>query len=269
VTVSIAGLIFGKQAAVSDLVYQVQDLAGKTDAKAVQAGAKAVQSLLQGARNTTQGVIATVFGLITLFFGASGVLVELHDALNTIWEVPPPKLTSYWERIASFVRQRLFSFALLLAAGFLLLVSLAVNAWIIGLGAVTVAPLPARGLILQAVNTATFFLVITVLFAAIYKILPDVHLEWRDVVLGGAVASALFTIGKLVIGLYLGRASLVSMYGAAASLVVFMLWVYYSSQIFFLGAEFTKVFANRYGSQPNLHPDGIFVQKNGGSEPST
>jgi membrane protein len=189
-------------------------------------------------------------------FGASGVLVELHDALNTIWEVPPPKPTNNWERIARFVRERLYSFALVLAAGFLVLVSLVVNAWIVGLGAVSIAALPARGLILQAVNTTIFFLIITGLFAAIYKILPDVPLEWRDVTLGGAVASAMFTIGKVIIGLYLGRAGLVSMYGAAASLVVFMLWVYYSSQIFFLGAEFTKIFANRYGSHSNRHPKG-------------
>ena len=112
---------------------RTQDLAGRTDAKTVQAGAKAVQGVLEGARNTTQGVIATIFGLITLLFGASGVLVELHDGLNTIWEVPPPKLTSSWERIASFVRERLFSLAVVLATGFLLLVSLAVNAWIAGL----------------------------------------------------------------------------------------------------------------------------------------
>jgi membrane protein len=269
VAISIAGLIFGKQAAASDLVYQVENLAGKTDAKAVQAGARAVQSLLEGARNTTQGVMATIFGFITLLFGASGMLVELHDALNTIWEVPPPKLTSNWERIATFVRQRLFSFALVLAAGFVLLISLAVNAWITGLGAFSAAALPARELILHAVNTAIFFLIITGLFAAMYKILPDVHLEWRDVVLGGAVGSALFTLGRLVIGLYLGRAGFVSMYGAAASLVVFILWVYYSSQIFFLGAEFTKVFANRYGSRPNPHPEDMFVQRAGGSEPSS
>ena len=157
----------------------------------------------------------------------------------------------------------------MLAIGFLLLISLVLNAWIAALGAVSAAALPAHEAILHVLNSAISFVIITGLFAAIYKIMPDVRTEWRDVVLGGAVTSALFTIGKLVIGLYLGRASLVSMYGAAASLVVFMLWVYYSSQIFFLGAEFTKVFANRYGSQPNLHPDGIFVQKNGGSEPST
>jgi membrane protein len=260
VALSIAGLIFGKHVAVSELVYRVQDLARQTHANAVQAGAKAVQALLEGTRNTTQGVIATIFGFITLSFAASGVLVELHDAVNTIWEVPPRKLTSNWERIASFVRERLFSFALVLATGCLLLVSLALNAWIARLGAVSTAALPAHEVILHAVNSAIFFVIITGLFAAIYKILPDVHVEWRDVVLGGAVTSALFSVGKLVIALYLGRASFASTYGAAASVIVFLIWVYYSSQIFFLGAEFTKTFANRYGSRPNRNPDGMFVQ---------
>jgi membrane protein len=138
-----------------------------------------------------------------------------------------------------------------------------VNAWIAGLGAVSVVALPAHKVILHTLNSAIFFLIITGLFAALYKILPDVHLEWRDVVLGGAFTSALFTIGRVVIGLYLGRVSYASTHGASASLIVFIIWVYYSSQIFFLGAEFTKTFANRYGSQPNRHPEAIFIQSTG------
>jgi membrane protein len=262
VAVSIAGLAFGQQAAVGDLVYQVQDLAGP-------AGAKAVQALLEGARNTAHGVIATIIGLITLLFGASGVLIELHDALNTIWEVPTPELKGNWERIGSFIKERLFSFALVLAIGFLLLISLVLNAWIAALGAVSTAALPAHEAGLHVLNSAISFVIITGLFAAIYKIMPDVRTEWRDVVLGGAVTSALFTIGKLVIGLYLGRASFASTYGAAASIVVFIIWVYYSSQIFFLGAEFTKIFANRYGSQPSRNPEGMVVQTTGTSKPDS
>jgi membrane protein len=265
VAVSIAGLVFGKQTAATDLVYRVQDLARQTGATTVEAGANALQALLAGARDSAQGVIATIFGLITLLFGASGVLIELHDALNTIWEVPPPTMTSSWERIVKLVRERLVSSALVLATGFLLVASLAVNAWIERLGAVYTASLPARGLILQTVNSALFFVIIAGLFAAIYKLLPDVHLEWRDVVLGGGVTSTLFTIGKLVIGLYLRRAGFASTYGAAASIVVFMLWVYYSSQIFFLGAEFTKIFATRYGSRSNRHPEGLDVSMAGKS----
>jgi membrane protein len=262
VAVSIAGLAFGQQAAVGDLVYQVQDLAGP-------AGAKAVQALLEGARNTTHGIIATIIGLITLLFGASGVLIELHDALNTIWEVPTPELKGNWAWIASFIKERLFSFALVLAVGFLLLISLVLNAWIAALGAVSVAALPAHEAILHVLNLAISFVIITGLFAAIYKIMPDVRTEWRDVLLGGAVTSALFTIGKLVIGLYLGRASFASTCGAAASIVVFIIWVYYSSQIFFLGAEFTKIFANWYGSQPNRNPEGMVVQTTGTPAPGS
>ena len=260
VAVSIAGLVFGQQAAVSDLVYQVQGLAGP-------AGAKAVRAVLEGARNTAHGVVATIIGLTTLMFGASGVLIELHDALNTIWDVPTPGLKGNRELLASFVRERLFSFALVLAIGFLLLISLVVNAWIAALGAVSAAALPAHEAILHALNSAVSFLIITGLFAAIYKIVPDVHIEWRRVVLGGAVTSALFTIGKFIIGFYLGRASFASTYGAAASIVVFIIWVYYSSQIFFLGAEFTKIFANRHGSQPNRHPEGMVVQNTGTPAP--
>jgi membrane protein len=154
-----------------------------------------------------------------------------------------------------------------LAIGFLLLISLVLNAWIAALGAVSAAALPAHEAILHVLNSAISFVIITGLFAAIYKIMPDVRTEWRDVVLGGAVTSALFTIGKFVIGLYLGRASFASTYGAAASIVVFIIWVYYSSQIFFLGAEFTKIFANRYGSQPNRNPEGMVVQTAGTSAP--
>ena len=250
--VSVVGLVLGSTVAESDLVQQVQDLVGS-------AGGKAVQVLLEGAKNTTHGIIATVIGLVTLLFGASGVLIELRDALNTVWDVPSSELKGYLPRIRSFIKERLFSFGLVLAIGFLLLVSLAVNAGISALGAFSESVLPADELMLHILNSIVSFVVTTGLFAAIYKVIPDVRIEWRDVILGGAVTSLLFTIGKLFIGLYLGKASFASSYGAAASIVVLIVWVYYSSQIFFLGAEFTKVFANCYGSQPNLHPKGIVV----------
>jgi len=262
VAVSVAALAFGQQLAESDLVYQVQELAGT-------AGAKAVQALLEGSKNTTHGIIATGIGLVTLLFGASGVLIELRDALNTIWEVPAPELKGNLQRIASFIKERLFSFALVLSIGFLLLISLVVNAWIAALGAYSVAALPAHEAILHVLNTLVSFAVTTGLFAAIYKVMPDVRIEWRDVLLGGAVTSALFTAGKLLIGLYLGKASFASTYGAAASIVVFIVWVYYSSQIFFLRAEFTKIFANRYGSQPNRHRRGMVVENAAMAMPSS
>ena len=249
VVVSIVGLAFGQQAAQRDIIQQVQSLVGTQ-------GAKAVSVLLEGSRNTTHGIITTIIGLVTLLFGASGVLIELRDALNTIWEVPTPELTGI-HKITSFVRERVFSFALVLAIGFLLVVSLAVTAWISALGALSASVLPALEAVLHVFNSLVSFIVVTGLFAAIYKVMPDVRIEWRDVILGGAVTSLLFTVGKLMLGLYLGKASFASSYGAAASIVVLVVWVYYSSQIFFFGAEFTKTFATRYGSQPNQHPEGM------------
>ena len=150
-------------------------------------------------------------------------------------------------------KERLFSFALVLAIGFLLLVSLVVNAWIAALGTFSSQWLPLPEALLHAANSLVSFVVITGLFAAIYKIMPDARIEWRDVLLGAAVTSLLFTLGKLLIGLYLGKASFASTYGAATSIVVLIVWVYYSGQIFFFGAEFTKIFAGRYGSQPSWH----------------
>ena len=260
VVVSVVGLIFGVRTAENDVVQEVQRLIGP------EAG-KTIQGLLEASRNTSQGILATVFGVITLLFGASGVMIELRDALNTIWEVPTPELSGM-RMITSFLKERVFSFALVLAIGFLLVVSLAISAAIAALGALSASVIPAHEIILHVVNSLISFIVVTGLFAAIYKVIPDVRIEWRDVILGGAVTSALFTIGKFVLGLYLGKASFASTYGAAASIVVMIVWVYYSGQIFFFGAEFTKVFGNRYGSQPNRHPDGMVVA-GAGAPPTT
>lgn len=249
VVVSIVGLVFGHKAAERDVIQQVQMLIGAQ-------GAKAIQAVLQGSRNTTHGIIATAVGVVTLLFGASGVLIELQDALNTIWEVPSRTLAR-WSKITGFVKQRLFSFAIVLSIGFLLVVSLAVSAWIAAIGALSASMVPAQEVVLHFLNALVSFVVITGFFAAIYKVMPDVRIEWRDVILGGAATSLLFTIGKLLLGLYLGKASIASTYGAAASIVVLIIWVYYSGQIFFFGAELTRSFANRYGSQPNLHPQGM------------
>ncbi len=252
VVVSVAGLVFGQRAAESQIVFQIQGLAGPQ-------GANGIQALLEGTRNKAHGLIATLIGLFTLLFGASGVLLELRDALNTIWETPTPA-TSGVRSIIQMLKERLFSFALVLAIGFLLLVSLVVNAWIAALGAFSSQWLPLPEALLQAADSLVSFLVITGLFAAIYKIMPDARIEWRDVLLGAAVTSLLFTLGKLLIGLYLGRATFASTYGAAASIVALIVWVYYSGQIFFFGAEFTKLFAGRYGSQPSRHPKGMVIE---------
>jgi membrane protein len=252
VVISIVGLVFGPRSAEHQIVGQIQLLVGSQAAAATEA-------LLKGARNTTHGVIATVVGSVTLLFGASGVLIELRDALNTIWEIPSLSLTGV-KKMMSFVKERLFSFAIVLSIGFLLVVSLAISAWIAALGQLSSSLLPAPEIALQIINSLISFVVIALLFAAIYKLLPDVRIEWRDVILGGIATSLLFTIGKLVLALYLGKASFASTYGAFASVVVLVVWVYYSGQIFFFGAELTKSFASRYGSQPSLHPERMVVE---------
>ncbi len=254
ILVSVVGLAVGPQEAVSSVIQQIEGLVG------VEA-AHAAQALLASPRSTTHGIFATLFGVLTLLFGASGVMVELRDALNFIWDVPTPELTGAG-RIVAFVKDRLFSFALILAVGFLLVVSLATSAWIAALGVYSASFLAANEIVLHAATFLASFVVTSALFAAIYKFLPDIRIEWRDVLLGSTVTSALFSAGKLGLGLYLGKASFASAYGAAASMIILIVWVYYSAQIFFLGAEFTKVFGNYYGSQPGRHAEGMIVASN-------
>jgi membrane protein len=243
VLVSIVGLALGHSAAETSVISQVTNLVGP-------AAGNAMAAFIKGSKSTSGGVIATLFGLVTLLFSASGVVIELRSALNVIWEVPE-KETSGFAMVTSFIRQRLFSFAMVLGVGFLLIISLFISTWIAALAALSASIVPAEDVLLHIVNMVLSFLIISVLFAAIYKVMPDVRLEWHDVLLGGAVTSALFTLGKFVLGVYLGRASYSSMYGAAASIVVLIAWVYYSAQIFFLGAEFTRQFAIRHGTHRN------------------
>lgn len=251
VLVSIVGLVFGHSAAERQTTNEVQSLVGP-------AAGKAVAAFLQGSKSTTKGVVATIFGLITLLFSASGVVIELRDALNLIWDVPAQD-SSGLKMITSFIKQRLFSFAIVFGIGFLLIVSLVVSAWITAIGEFSSSFMPGETVLLHIANFILSLIILTFLFAAIYKVMPDVHIEWRDVIFGGAVTSILFTIGKFVLGVYLGRASYGSMYGAAASIVVLIAWVYYSGQIFFLGAEFTRAFAARYGSKRHLRARAAHV----------
>jgi membrane protein len=242
VVIAIAGLLFGQDAAQGRIVEQIQDLVGRDPATAIQ-------TMVEGARKPAAGTIATILGLLTLFFGATTVVAELRDALNTVWEVPMAETTGI-RSVIGVVRERFFSLAMVLGVGFLLLVSLVINAWLSAIGAYFTGWLSEFAL--QVANSLLSLIVITGLFAMIYKVLPDVSIEWRDVALGAVVTSVLFTAGKFLIGFYLGKSSFGSTYGAAGSLVVLLLWVYYSAQIFFFGAEFTQVFANRYGSQPTV-----------------
>ena len=237
IIIAIAGLVFGEEAARNALAGQFQALMG-------QQSAELLQSAVRNAGKKSSGVLATIIGMVTLIATASGVFGEMQSALNTIWKVDPQGTT-----VSRLLRARAASLGLVAALGFLLLVSLVVSAGISALGDYVNTVLPFGKLILSILNTVISFLLIAVLFAAIYKILPDKRLEWGDVIIGAIATSLLFTIGKSLIGWYLGTSAVASTYGAAGALIIVLLWIYYSSQIFLLGAEFTRVYASHHGSQ--------------------
>ncbi len=241
VVLAIASRVFGEKAAEGRLIWEIQGLVG-------QQGGAAIQALIGGARMHGSGVMATLLGLGTLFFGATAVVTELRDALNTIWKAPVTPAETHWHSIYAFLRDRVFSFAMVIGIGFLLVVSLVVNAVLSAAGRFFSDQLPTPEWILQILNSLLSFVVIAILFAVLFKVMPAVTIEWKDVVVGAALTSLLFSLGKLLIGLYLGKTTLASGYGAAGSLVIVIVWVYYSAQIFFLGAEFTYVYAQQYGS---------------------
>jgi membrane protein len=238
IAIAVAGLAFGQEAARGQIVGQIQGLVGVESARAIQ-------DFLEQVGAPKSGVIATALGLATLLLGVWWVFGELQDALNTIWEVAPKP----GRKLLHVLKSRLISFAMMLGVGFLLLVSLILSAALSALGTYLVGLLPDFEATLQLVNIVVSFGVITLLFAMIYKIVPDVIITWGDVWIGAAATALLYTIGKYLIGVYLGTSSTASAYGAAGSLVVILLWVYYSAQILFLGAEFTKVYAQSYGSR--------------------
>jgi membrane protein len=242
IVVAVAALAFGQKAAQGQLIWEIQDLVGKD-------GAQAIQGLIQSAYKPAAGTMATVLGILTLVVGASSVVVELRDALNIIWHVPAPAAFSSLRSFARLIKQRFYLFGLVLGVGFLLLVSLALNAAVSALGSLFGPRLPVSESVLRLGVFLISFLVITFLFAAIYKFLPDIRVKWSDVIVGACFTSLLFTIGKQLIGIYLGRASFGSTYGAAGSLVIVLVWVYYSAQLFFLGAEFTKIYTHTFGSR--------------------
>jgi membrane protein len=239
IVVSVAGLVFGQEAARGEIFNQLRTMIGEQ-------GAAAVEGMLQSVAKPKEGVIATVIGVVVLLIGATTVFAELQDALDRIWRAPVREGTSgLW----SLVRARLLSFGMILSIGFLLMVSLVVSAGLSALGTWWAPLFGAWELLLQAANLLVSFALITVIFALIYKIMPRVKVEWRDVWIGAAVTSLLFSIGKLLIGLYVGKSSITSGFGAAGSLAVLLVWVYYSAQIFLLGAEFTWVYAHSHGSR--------------------
>lgn len=238
IVIAIAGLWFGREAAQGQIIAQLSGLVGDQ-------GAKAIAGLLEAADKPRQGIIASVIAAITLLFGATGVFVQLQDALNTIWEVKPkPGLG-----IMGFVRKRLLSLTMVFGIGFLLLVSLVVSAGLAAAGKWFESVLPGGEELWHILNFFISFAVVAVMFTLMFKYLPDVKVAWRDVWLGGVLTALLFTVGKFALGMYLGRSSVSSAYGAAGSLIVLLLWVYYSAQILFFGAEFTQVYANRFGKK--------------------
>jgi membrane protein len=252
IVIGVAGLVWGREAVQGQLVSQLQGVVGPQ-------GSEAIQTMIANAGRHGSGVLATIVGLVTILFGATGAFVQLQSALNRVWNVEPRPGAGIW----SFVRTRLISFGMILGIGFLLLVSLVLTAAVAAIGKWATGLLPGGETLVSALTFAVSFLLITLLFAMIYKVLPDVEIAWRDVWIGAGVTAFLFTIGKFLIGLYLGKSSAASTYGAAGSLVVLLLWVYYSSQILFLGAEFTEVYATRYGSRirPSKHAVPVVEKK--------
>ena len=240
VAIAMAGVVFGPEAVRGEIVGQVGGLVGEQ-------GGRAVQSMLEGASKESESRVATAVGLFTFFIGATGAFLELQTALNAIWRVKP-KEGGHW--LKELVLQRMISFGLVIGVGFLLLVSLLVSAALSALHRYMGAAYPELAEVWQAANVLVSFGVITLLFAMVYRVLPDVQLTWRDVWLGAVVTACLFSVGKFLIGLYLGTSSMASTYGAAGSVVVLLLWVYYSSQIVLLGAEFTRAWVELAGERP-------------------
>ncbi len=244
ICIALAGFIFGQDAAQGRIATELSDLFGREAATMIQA---AIQKTAQ----TQGGMLATILSIVVLAISAVAAFIELQDSLDIIWKVRAKPGQALW----GFVRNRLISFALIVALGFLLLVSLVVSAALNALQDYLSARLPIAPMLLDLLNNVITLGVIFVLFSMIYKILPDVQLSWKDVRMGSLVTTVLFIAGKYLIGLYLGRGSVGSTYGAAGSLAIIFVWVYYSAQILFLGAEFTYVYACRYGSgiKPSPH----------------
>jgi membrane protein len=244
---AVAGFAFSDEAARGGIARELSGLVGTS-------GGNAVENIVQSAKTPTAGVLSTVGGIVVLLFGASGVFGELQSALNTIWEVAPRP----GRGLRGLIRDRLFSFAMVMGVAFLLLVSLIASAVLAGVGRFLSGTLPGGEVLWQGVNLLISLAVIASLFTVMFKTVPDAKVAWRDAWVGGAVTALLFTLGKFAIGLYLGKSAISSSYGAAGSLVLLVIWVYYSSSILLFGAEFTQVFASAYGSR--IVPDENAVQ---------
>ena len=243
IIVAMVGLFLGRKAASGAVADQLQGLMGEQSAAAIQ-------SMIQSADHTGASITATIIGVVTLLITASGVFTEMQSSLNAIWKATPNHGT-----VGNLVRARAASLGLVMALGFLLLVSLVISAALQAIGTYFTGLLPGAHVLLALLNVVVSFALVAAMFAAIYKVLPDKKVTWHDVTVGALATAVLFTIGKFLIGLYIGKAAVASSYGAAGALIVVLLWIYYSAQIFLFGAEFTKVFAQTFGSH-SIGADG-------------
>jgi membrane protein len=242
--VSVAGLALDEEAARGSIATELASVVGPD-------AASAIQTIVQHAKAPTSGLVGSAFGIVVLLFGASGVFGELQSALNTIWEVAPKP----GRGLMGLVKDRLFSFAMVMGVAFLLLVSMVMSAALAAIGSFFENTLPGGEPVWQLVNFAISLGVVTALFALLFKTVPDAVVRWHDVWIGAFVTALLFSLGKFLIGVYLGKSGISSTYGAAGSVVLFVVWVYYSAIIMLIGAEFTQVYAQRFGAniEPNRH----------------
>jgi membrane protein len=257
-TIALAGVVMGEDTARDRIIHEVGQLVGPE-------GAKTINTVVESAHQSNDGVLSTVIGLVVLFVGASGVFGELQYAMNTIWGVKPKKTSG----LVLLLRERVFSFAMVISVAFLLLVSLVVSAVLAGLGRFMAGSLPGGDSVWQVLNVVLSIGIITGLFAVIFKVVPDVEVRWRDVWVGALATAVLFTIGKQLLGIYLGKSSVASAYGAAGSIVALVVWVYYSSQLVFFGAEFTQVYARAVGRTitPSKHAEFVDAADGAAQQP--
>jgi membrane protein len=247
IALSIASLLFDQAQVREQMLSTIGGLVGET-------GSKTIGEALDNANKGSGNIVAASIGIVTLVMGASGVFGQLKDALNTIWEVKPKE----GQGILGMLRERFLSFTMVLGTGFLLLVSLVVSAGIAALGKFLTSVLPGGDIVGQIVNIAVTLGIITLMFCLLFKFLPDVRVEWKDVLVGSFITAILFTVGQIALGVYLGSGSVGTAFGAAGSIVIVLVWIYYSALIFFIGAELTQVIARRFGSRvmpaPNAEP---------------
>ena len=251
IAISVAGFIWSQRAAESQVLAQMESLLGPQ-------GTNFIQSLLDNASSHLQGgggVFTTVIGVGVLIFGSVKAFRELREALNTIWDVETPKQKGLWNSIKAVIKTDVLSFAMVMGVGFLLIVSLIFSTLLSTLGGILKNSLPLPNVWMAILNNLVTLFIFTIVFSILFKYLPQTRIAWGDVTLGGFVTALLFLAGKALIGLYLGNSSIGASFGAAGSLALLLVWIYYSAQILFFGAEFTQVYANQYGSNipKNVH----------------